>query len=48
MRKSSSKEQRYEKPLLVKYDGLVFTDEIWQGFNRGACCRPCSACHGCR
>jgi len=47
-RYSSSRGERYEKPLFVKHEGLVFTEEIWQAFNRGAWCRGCSACHGCR
>lgn len=37
----------YQKPLLAKHNGLVFTRQVWQGLNRGAWCPQCSSCHGC-
>ena len=41
--------KKYQKPIFIKEDGMVFAKEIIETFNSGSrFCVQCSGCHGCR
>lgn len=44
----SKEKKRYEKPVFVKEEELIFPKEIIEKFNGGRFCVQCSGCHGCR
>lgn len=38
----------YEKPIIVRQNGMTFPMDIMELFNGGKYCMQCSGCHGCR
>lgn len=39
---------KYEKPVMVKAEKMVFPIEIIEANGKRMVCRQCSSCHGCR
>lgn len=48
-KKKTDQDPKYEKPLFVKEEGLIFPKEIiHENFNGSQFCFQCSSCHGCQ
>ncbi len=40
--------KKYEKPTIVKLEGMDFPKRIIEASSGQSVCKQCSACHGCR
>lgn len=39
---------KYEKPIIVKVEKMIFPIEILSNNGNRIVCKQCSSCHGCR
>lgn len=46
--KNMKKNEKYEKPIIVKEIKMSFPIDIIEATGKGVVCKQCSACHNCR